>query len=123
MISVTHLSFFFTDPYLKLELNQPKRTEIKRQTKVKKKTTHPSFEEEYVFTISPKIEDLNYTSLTLVIYDHETIRSDEPVGEVRLGFGATEDSEFNHWNQVLQNPGKEFRHWHTLMEVDGDHIW
>ncbi len=106
---------------MKVELTQPNRAECKKQTKVKKKTQNPAFNEEYIFPISPKIEDLNFTSLTLTVFDHETIRSDEVLGEVKLGYGATEDSEFNHWNQVLQNPGREYRHWHTLMEVDGDH--
>ena len=28
----------------------------------------------------------------------------------------TEESEISHWNQVLQNPGKEYTSWHVIME-------
>ena len=42
------------------------------------------------------------------------------VFQVRLGSGMTEESEFSHWNQVLQNPDKEFTSWHVLMEPDNN---
>ncbi len=35
-----------------------------------------------MFNISPKIDDLTHTSLTLTVYDHEAIRSDEIIGQV-----------------------------------------
>ncbi len=35
-----------------------------------------------MFIISPKIDDLTHTSLTLTVYDHEAIRSDEIIGQV-----------------------------------------
>ena len=36
--------------------------------------------------------------------------------QVRFGFKMTEESEISHWNQVLQNPGKEYTSWHVIME-------
>ncbi len=74
--------FVLTDPYIKLELTQPSRADQKHQTRVKKKTTHPCYNEEFMFHISPKIDDLTHTSLTLTMYDHEAIRSDEVIGQV-----------------------------------------
>ena len=36
--------------------------------------------------------------------------------QIRFGFKMTEESEISHWNQVLQNPGKEYTSWHVIME-------
>ena len=36
--------------------------------------------------------------------------------QVRFGFKMTEESEISHWNQVLQNPGKEYTSWHVIMD-------
>ncbi len=78
-----HIYYFvLTDPYVKLELTQPSRADQKEQTRIKKKTTHPCYNEEFMFHISPKIDDLTHSSLTLTVYDHEAIRSDDVIGQV-----------------------------------------
>ena len=105
-----------TDPYVKVQLSQPGRGCVKKHTKTKKNTVNPHFNETFVFDISPMIGDLTYTALTLTVYDRERIRSDEVIGQVRLGYGATENTEFQHWNLVLQHPAHEFTEWHSLME-------
>ena len=114
------IHFLSSDAYVRIALQQPGRPESKIQTKVRKKTQNPIYNEEHLMTISPRIEDLNYASLTFTVYNRETIRSDEAIGQVRLGFGATEESEFTHWNNVLQNPGRDYTSWHTLMEPNAD---
>ena len=110
--------FFIADAYVRVALQQPGRPETRIQTKIRKKTQNPVYGEEHLMTISPRIEDLNYSRLTFTVYSRETIRSDEAIGQVRLGLGATEESEFTHWNNVLQNPGRDYTSWHTLMEAD-----
>ena len=109
-----------SDPYVKVEVTQPGRPEVKKTTRMRKSSVHPVFKESFLFIISPKIEDLNYTAVTLTVYDHARLRTDDVIGQVRLGYGATEDTEFEHWNQALQYPAKDFQRWHRLMEIEGE---
>ncbi len=74
-----------TDPYLRLELNQPARAEVREQTKRRKKTSHAVYNELFLFPISPRITDLNYTSLTLTLFDHVAIAGDDVMGQVSKG--------------------------------------
>ena len=110
--------YFISDPYLRLELSQPGRPVWRCQTKVRRSTTTPVYSEEFIIDISPKIEDLNYTTLSITVYDRVHLRNDVCIGQVRLGYGATEESEIQHWNQVLQNPGKAFINSHMLMNSE-----
>jgi hypothetical protein len=71
-----------------------------------------------VLDISPKIEDLTYTSLTLTVYDRVHLRHDAPLGTVRLGYGASEPSQVAHWNRVLQNPGRAYIESHMLGQIE-----
>ena len=108
----------FSDPYIRLELTQPGRPPIRCQTKVKRTTTTPVFSEEFIMDISPKIEDLTYTTFTLTVFDRVHLRHDAPLGTVRLGYGAPEPSQNNHWNLVLQNPGKAYIQSHMLLQAE-----
>ena len=101
-------------------MQQPGRMAVKKCPKVRRSTSNVTIQEAFVFDISPKIEDLNLTRLGVSIYNSSRmrIRHDEVIGQVRLGQGATENSEFDHWNHVLQNPGQDYTMWHTLMEPD-----
>lgn len=81
------------------------------------------FKESFSFLISPKIDDLNYTAITLTLFDHDRIRSDDVIGQVRLGYGSTEETEVHQWNEALQNPGQEITMWHYLMENEEDAWW
>lgn len=46
------------------------------------------------------------------------IGSDGPIGQVILGYGATEDTENEQWQNAIRDPGKEFTRWHALLPVD-----
>ena len=76
--------FSTVDPYVRVDLSQPGRSDCKEQTKRKKKTSQACFNEQFIFNISPRIADLNYTSLTLNVFDHEAIKSDDLIGQVRI---------------------------------------
>jgi hypothetical protein len=106
------------DAYVRMELTQPGRGEARHVSKVRKGCASPTFDEQCQLDISPRIDDLNFTCLTLTVLGRGRLRSDEPIGQVRLGYGATELTEIEHWNLVLQHPGSEFTEWHTLMAVN-----
>ncbi|XP_061163169.1 synaptotagmin-1-like [Saccostrea echinata] len=108
------------DPYVKVEVIQPGKSALKRVTKTKKSTTDPVFNESYNFPVSFKMDDISYTYVTLTVYSHERIKSDEIIGQVGLGFVATQDSEIKHWREMMQNPGKEISEIHSLLDLDDD---
>lgn len=95
-------------------LTQPDRPTIKKQTKVQRKSLNPEFDECFIFDISPKIEDLHYTSLTFIVYDHERLRSDEIIGKIHLGYQSSEKKEIQLWHQIMQHPGMEFENYHKI---------
>ncbi|XP_074650470.1 uncharacterized protein LOC141905498 [Tubulanus polymorphus] len=111
------------DAYVKIELIQQGRNvekTKKQQTSIKKKTLNPAFNQTFTFDVSPRIEDLNYTSIVLTVCNHERLRHDEVIGQVKLGLGATEETELQHWGLVIQNPEQEFTEVHWIMEPDGE---
>ena len=107
-----------SDPYVKVEVTQSSHTVSKKQTTTKKKTSHPVYDETFTFNISPKMDELTFTSLTILIFDHDRIRSDDVIGRVVLGNSSTEASEFEHWTEILANPGHLITRWHYLVELD-----
>ena len=109
-----------TDPYVRVELCQPRRAPSHRNTKPAKKSTAPVFNESFTFAFSPKIEDLHHTKLTVTVLDRATLRADTVIGQVCLGYSATEEAENHHWNQVLQRPGQVATYWHMLMDPVDD---
>ncbi len=108
-----------SDAYVKVSVSQP-GMKMKKTTAVKKNTTAPSFQETFIFPISPRVDDLGVTSVTLTVYNHAHLRMDDAIGQVRLGCLATEESEYEHWNKVLQSPGRMVGRWHPLMEGEDD---
>lgn len=106
------------DPYVKVEVSQSSHPVSKKQTATKRKTSHPVFDETFTFNISPKMDDLSFTSINILIFDHDRIRSDDVIGRVQLGCGSTEASEFEHWTEILSNPGHLITKWHYLVETD-----
>lgn len=110
--------FYFPALYVKLEITQPYREELEYETKSIKNSASPYFAEMFGFELSPKIDDLTRSNVTLTLFHEEKHGGDIGVGQVRFGMLATEDSEFTHWNQALQNPDATFTQWHTLMDIE-----
>ena len=98
-----------------MELSLNGELKERHQTKTKKKCMDPVFGDKFVFCISPQPETMQCTAITFSVYDHERLRSDEMIGQVRLGFKATEDTELTQWREALQNPGEKITKWHHLM--------
>lgn len=58
--------------------------------------------------------------VTFTVYNHERIKSDEVIGQMGLGYVATQTSEVSHWREMMQNPGHEISKIHSLQDVDDD---
>ncbi|XP_002736054.1 uncharacterized protein LOC100371008 [Saccoglossus kowalevskii] len=114
------------DPYVKIEFTYNDKTKghtiMHKQTRVRKKTTTPVFKEAFTFTVGNSIVDDTDThvSIIMTVYDHDRIRSDEAIGEVRLGYRATEESELDHWQAIMKTPDQPVPTWHNLMELDDE---
>ncbi|XP_077989342.1 uncharacterized protein LOC144443675 [Glandiceps talaboti] len=110
------------DPYVKVEFSicDQTTTTLRRQTRVRKKTTAPVFKEAFTFSVGNRsIEDIeNNACIVLTMYDHDRIRADETIGEVRIGCRATEESELDHWRKIVSAPDQPVPRWHNLMELD-----
>ncbi|KAK3579838.1 hypothetical protein CHS0354_007354 [Potamilus streckersoni] len=106
------------DPYVKVELSQPNRSVSRKQTKTKKNTCFPVFSESFSFTISPKMDDLRYTTLIISVFDYKRLRSDDIIGQIIIGSASTEESLLVHWDDVITNPEKTVTKWHYLTEVE-----
>ncbi|XP_063433196.1 synaptotagmin-9-like isoform X2 [Mytilus trossulus] len=105
-------------PYVKVELSQPNRSVSRKQTKTKKNTSDPIYDETFNFSISPKMDDLAYTTLTIATYDHEKLRSDELIGQIKFGVGAVQEGEIDMWEKCINSPGVEISEWLFLMDND-----
>ena len=54
--------FIFVDAYAKVIVKQDGKPAIKKQTRVRKSTTHPVFKETLVFPVSPNVETLRWVT-------------------------------------------------------------
>jgi hypothetical protein len=74
----------------------------------------------FTFNLSPKLDDIRYTTVTLTVFDHDRIRSDEPIGMAKICNDTTDESELEHWDNLLQYPGREIWKWHYLHQLEED---
>ncbi|XP_041376528.1 synaptotagmin-7-like [Gigantopelta aegis] len=108
------------NPYVRVEVMQTGKGINRIHTRTLKNTAQPMFNEVFTFTVSSDIQDMKCTAVVLTVFDHDRLRSDEVIGQVRLGYGATEESEISHWNDTLCTPGCEHTKWHYIMEKTRD---
>ncbi|OWF46916.1 C2 calcium-dependent domain-containing protein 4C-like [Mizuhopecten yessoensis] len=108
------------DPYIRVELVQPGRSVSRKTTKTKKNTADPVFNESFVFNMSFKRDDLAGTKLTFSVYDHDRIRSDYVIGQVKFCADALQTSAMEHWIDVFNKPGKEVQRCHELLDHEDD---
>ncbi|XP_014661725.1 PREDICTED: synaptotagmin-1-like [Priapulus caudatus] len=109
-------------PNAQVKISVMQRT--KQQTKesrVKKRSCHPSWKEAFSFLINVDPENLHYyTSVTVTIHDPEIGGESGVIGQVRFGQGAVQNSEIAHWKKVLQSMRKESTEWHRLMVCEDE---
>lgn len=103
---------------MRIEFSQPNRSPHRKQTRTRKNSLNPVLKETFLFTVSPKSEDIRYTTLTFTVMAHDKAKTDEPLGQVRLGYGASESTAYHQWNEMIQQPGLEITYWHYLVDPD-----
>lgn len=64
------------------------------------------------------MDDLVYTSITVSTYDHEKLRSDEIIGQIKLGAGANQEAEIVLWEKSINTPDVLVSNWLYLLEND-----
>ncbi|XP_067933184.1 synaptotagmin-7-like [Watersipora subatra] len=107
----------FTSPpdcYVKVIVEQDKHPTVKKQTQTLKSSSNPVFNETLSFTVSPVLENLRYTTVTMLVVRPERLRSDTTLGKVVLGYSSSTDDELIHWSQVLSSMSAEVEHTHQL---------
>lgn len=102
-----YILLLFSDPYVKIELRQPGRSVSRKHTKLVKKSSNPDFDEQFKFSISPKFDDMAYTNIVISLYNHEKLKSDELIGQIRLGVDGLQKTEIELWEKCINTPGTE----------------
>ncbi|XP_069138262.1 C2 calcium-dependent domain-containing protein 4C-like [Argopecten irradians] len=110
------------DPYTRVELEQPGRSVSRKTTKTKKSTPDPMpmFNESFVFNMSFKRDDLAGTVLTVSVYDHDRIRSDYVIGQVKFCADAHQTSAMEHWIEMFSQPEVAIQRCHELLDHEDE---
>ncbi|XP_033750665.1 C2 calcium-dependent domain-containing protein 4C-like [Pecten maximus] len=108
------------DPYTRVELEQPGRSVSRKTTKTKKSTPDPVFNESFVFNMSFKRDDLAGTELTVSVYDHDRIRSDYVIGQVKFCADALQTSAMEHWIDMFSQPEVTIQRCHELLDHEDE---
>ena len=111
---------YVSDPYVRVELSQPRRTLSRKTTKTKKSSSEPLFNEIFNFNISLRKEDLRETRVLVTVFDRERIRSDEVIGQVNVSRDALQTTAMDQWMECFNNPGEQIQRWHDLLDHDED---
>ena len=56
-------------------------------------------------------------SLSITVMDYDQIGSNDAIGEICVGCGAT-GAELRHWMDMLASPRRPIAQWHTLAPAD-----
>lgn len=101
----------YSDPFVKCYLLPDAEKRTKQKTSIKKKTLNPEFNEEFHFEISHS--ELAQKSLYLAVWDYDVGRSNDFIGELRLGIESKGEG-LHHWFETLKSSDKRFIRWHDL---------
>lgn len=106
-----------SDPFVKVKVfrvKPGKKTERwKFESKPVWKNINPVFALSYVVE-KVELDDLSVMSTEIVIVDKAHLRSDRPLGKLRLGPNVTTDLQ--HWEMMTNNPGKTIKLTHALQD-------
>lgn len=103
----------FSDPFVKLEVTFCGRKLSSRITKTAHNTLTPNFSEAFVFDMhSDKLPQI-----TLIFkVKHRGRMREVSLGTVHLGYCVNVESEYKHWEQVMEKPHLEIEQWHPIQE-------
>ena len=72
-------------------------------------------ETEWTLPLSPRVLDLEQTTLRLLLIERRWARRERVWGSLWFGAGALEERQIAHWNNVLQTPSSQIKaEWHYL---------
>ena len=107
---------FVSDPYISVEVTQPGRPPMKQQTTALKNISNPKFNQTFTYDVSESFDDMNETSVSVSLFDHDRIRSDVLIGQIVFGSLATEICQYGHWQEMLESNGFMISKWHYLVD-------
>lgn len=103
----------FSDPFVKLEVTFCGRKLSSRTTKTAHNTLTPNFSEVFVFDMhSDKLPQVT----VIFKVKHRGKMRDVLLGTVHLGYCVNVESEYKHWEQVMEKPHLEIEQWHPIQE-------
>lgn len=114
---LTVLFHYFSDTYVTVDVSQRFGDVIQKRTRDQNNSSYPVFNESLTFDLpSVDLDDLTTTCVTASVFKVELLFHDKMLGQVRLGYDSTEDSERLHWQEALLSQGRSVGKWHYLME-------
>lgn len=99
--------------FVKLDVTFCGRKLSSRSTKVAHNTLAPNFSEVFVFDMHK--DKLPQVTLVFKVKHHGRMR-DVTIGTVHLGYCVNVESEYKHWEQVMEKPHLEIEQWHAIQE-------
>lgn len=97
--------------YVKVSVDQGSGSKMNHQTKMVKATGFWVFNETVSFNISPKLDSLNQTSVSIKVIQREKLRSNIVLGEVTVGsdYVCSDKSGSDYWNGILKHSSQFIR--------------
>ena len=109
---VTTNYLLFADPYVKLSLFCDGIRLDKANTRVKRKTLNPVYNEKFNFNVSA--DQISMTTVVLKIANHFDVTSGGAnLGTILLGFNS-QGSGQEQWNSMIASPSRHIEKWHKL---------
>lgn len=104
-----------TDPYVKLSLYCDGVRLSKANTRVKRKTLNPVFNEKFNFNVNS--DQISLTTVVLKVVNHYDVNfgtgGSGGMGQVVLGYNS-QGSGQEQWNSMLESPSRHIEKWHKI---------
>lgn len=101
-----------TDPYVKLALYCDGVRLSKANTRVKRRSLNPVYNEKFNFNISA--DQISLTTVVLKIVNHSEINvGGGGLGTVILGFDSFGSGQ-EQWKSMIESPSRHIEKWHKL---------
>ena len=123
-----------TDSFTRCYLLPNRQVGGKRKTRVIENSLNPIWEEEILYTFVSLEELQAERALEVTLWDFDRRGTNQFIGGVRIGpnpfdvihtfdWMDSKESESNHWDDMIDNPGEWIVAWHTLRpSMDSLHI-
>ena len=112
LISYMYLCLLL-DPYVKVIISHNDTKVYKYKTSVKNKTLSPVYNETFSYDI-PEGTSMEKVTVSFFVIDHDVGKWNDVIGVVNVGRKVASKLGREHWDQVLQHPGKEVSFWHPV---------